>query len=144
MSTLYDTDFAAWAEAQAALLRAGDLAAADIANIAEEIASLGRREKRELVSRLRVLLLHLLKWQFQPDRRSASWRLSIMNSREQLADHLADNPSLMTKFPDAIVQAYRYARRDAAIETGLHLPVFPEECPWSNQWVMSDKLPEVK
>ena len=75
-NSLYDRDFYAWANQQAALLRAGRLAEADIENIAEEIESMGRSEKRELVSRLVVLLQHLLKWQFQPLFRGASWRLT--------------------------------------------------------------------
>src|SRR3977135_2624419 len=96
-ATLYDTDFYAWANEQAALLRAGRLAEADIENIAEEIETMGRSEKRELVSRMSVLLLHLLKWQFQPARRGNSWRLSIENTRYQLEEHLDDNPSLKSQ-----------------------------------------------
>src|ERR1700748_2323834 len=90
-NSLYDRDFYAWANQQAALLRAGRLAEADIKNIAEEIESMGRSEKRELVSGLTTLLQHLLKWQFQPGRQSTSWRLSI---EKQLEDHMKDNPSL--------------------------------------------------
>ena len=100
MSDLYDRDFYAWTAEQAALLRAGKLSSADTAHIAEEIESMGRSEKRELVSRLTVLLQHLLKWRFQPDRRSTSWRLSIANTRDQLSEHLADNPSLGAKLPE--------------------------------------------
>ena len=74
---LYDRDFYAWANEQASLLRKGDLSHADIEHIAEEIESMGKTEKRELISRLTVLLLHLLKWRFQPTLRGKSWRLSI-------------------------------------------------------------------
>ena len=91
-NSLYDRDFYAWANEQAALLRAGKLTEADIENIAEEIESMGRSEKRELVSRLTILLQHLLKWQFQPGRHSTSWRLSIENTRLQLEDHLRRQP----------------------------------------------------
>jgi hypothetical protein len=129
-SSLYDQDFYAWANEQATLLRTGQLSAADIEHIAEEIESMGRSEKRELVSRLTVLLVHLLKWQFQPARRGNSRRLSIANSRDQLADHLADNPSLQAHLPDFIATAFRYARRDAANETGLDETLFSELCPW--------------
>lgn len=129
--TLYDTDFYAWATRQVALLRAGDLAAADIDHIAEEIESMGRSEKRELVSRLTVVLLHLLKWRFQPELRGNSWRLTIANTRDQLADHMADNPSLKARLPEAMASAYRYARRGAAAESGLSEATFPAECPWS-------------
>ena len=90
----YDTDFYAWANEQAALLRSGRLAEADIANIAEEIETMGRAEKRELVSRLTILLVHLLKWRFQPNLRGRSWRLTIKEQRKEVLNHLADNPSL--------------------------------------------------
>ncbi|MBF0306141.1 MAG: DUF29 domain-containing protein [Alphaproteobacteria bacterium] len=130
-SSLYETDFYAWANEQAALLRAGRLSQADIGHIAEEIESMGRTERRELVSRLTVLLLHLLKWQYQPTHRGASWRLTIANTRDDLADHLADNPSLKSHIGDAIVSAYRRARRQAAAETGHPENAFPEGCPYS-------------
>ena len=87
-NSLLRQDFYAWANEQAALLRAGRLTEADIENIAEEIESMGRSEKRELVNRLTVLLLHLLKWQFQPALRGNSWRLSIEKQRYRLEDHL--------------------------------------------------------
>jgi hypothetical protein len=138
MSTLYDQDFYAWANEQAALLRAGKLTEADIANIAEEIESMGRTEKRELVSRLTALLLNLLKWQYQPDRRGNSWKRSIANSRDQLEDHLADNPSLRSKLAEALLPAYRYARRGGANETGFEETVFPAECPWAFEQIMDD------
>ena len=93
-TTLYDRDFFAWSLEQVKLLRAGKLAEADIEHIAEEIETMGRTEKRELISRLSVLLLHLLKWRYQPERRSPSWEASIRVQRNRLADHLDDNPSL--------------------------------------------------
>ncbi|MFV3130246.1 DUF29 domain-containing protein [Niveispirillum sp. KHB5.9] len=143
--SLYEKDFYAWANQQAALLRAGKLDAADIALIAEEIESMGRSEKRELVSRLTILLLHLLKWQFQPSLRGQSWRLSIANARDQLADHLDDNPSLKHKLDEAVVSAYRYATRQAAIETGLPQATFPANCPWSfTQIAGADFWPEAE
>ena len=83
-ATLYDTDFYAWANEQAALLRAGRLSEADIENIAEEIESMGRSERSELVNRLTVLLVHLLKWRYQPGLRGRSWRLTIEEQRDQL------------------------------------------------------------
>jgi len=113
----YGSDFYAWANEQAALLRAGRLGHADIEHIAQEIESMGRTEKRELISRLRVLILHLLKWKFQPTGRGSSWRASIRVQRLDLAEHLNDNPSLKAMLDDVTAQAYRYARRKAAIET---------------------------
>src|SRR5271154_4788626 len=95
----YDRDFYAWANQQAALLRAGMLGQADIEHIAQEIESMGRTEKRELVGRLRVLLLHLLKWRFQPTGRGSSWEASIRVQRLDLTEHMKDNPSLKTIVP---------------------------------------------
>lgn len=129
--TLYDLDFYAWANAQAALLREGKLGQADIENIAEEIESMGRSEKRELLSRLTVLLLHLLKWRFQPKGRGSSWEASIRIQRRQLSRHMADNPSLKVKLPEALGEAYQDAVIAAAEETKLAESTFPTECPWS-------------
>jgi hypothetical protein len=130
-SSLRESDFYAWSLEQAALLRAGRAEEADLAAIAEEIESLGKTEKRELVSRLTVLLLHLLKWRFQPAGRGDSWRLSIANARDEIADLIADNPSLKSLLDEVTASAYRYARRKAAIETELPEERFPERCPWS-------------
>ena len=128
---LYETDFYAWANEQASLLRAGKLSAADIEHIAEEIESMGKTEKRELINRLRVLLMHLLKWQWQPVGRSVSWQLTIKEQRREVEDHLLDNPSLKARLPEAMVSAYRLARIAAARETSLPEATFPAECPWS-------------
>lgn len=129
--SLHDNDFYAWSLEQAALLRAGRVAEADLTTIAEEIESMGKTEKRELVSRLTVLLLHLLKWERQPAARSNSWRLSIANARDEIADLLDDNPSLKAAIDDVMTSAYRYARRKAAIETDMAEDAFPAQCPWS-------------
>ncbi len=110
-NSLYDRDFYAWANEQAALLRAGRLTEADIENIAEEIESMGRSEKRELINRLAVLLSHLLKWQFQPAFRGNSWRLTIEEQRNRVDDHLGDNPSLKSQLDQAMRTAYRSARQ---------------------------------
>jgi hypothetical protein len=130
-NSLYEQDFYAWANEQAALLRAGKLADADIENIAEEIESMGRSEKRELVNRLTVLLLHLLKWQFQPGLRGNSWRLSIEEQRYRLEDHLNDNPSLQAQLDKAMRDAYRLALIEAERETGLARETFPPQCSYS-------------
>ena len=137
-TTLYDQDFYAWTREQSRLLREGRLSDADIANIAEEIESMGRGEKRELGSRLVVLLQHLLKWEHQSQRRGKSWELTIANARDDLADLLKDNPSLkpmLTEFMDA---SYARARRNAAGETRLSLKRFPEHCPWIFDQVMDN------
>ena len=135
-TTLYDRDFFAWAGEQAALLRAGRLAEADIAHIAEEIESMGRSEKRELVSRLKVLLVHLLKWQFQPGGRGNSWRLTIAEQRREVAEHLDDNPSLRARLAEAMASAYGGAVLTAARETNLDPGTFPEGCPWDYATIM--------
>ncbi len=129
-SAFYDNDFFAWSREQADLLRSGKPSEADIEHIAEEIESMGRAEKRELVSRLAVLLTHLLKWRFQPEKRSASREASIRVQRNRLIDHLEDNPSLKPLLPQALASAYRDARLEAAAETGLALATFAVDCPW--------------
>jgi hypothetical protein len=128
---LYEQDFYAWANEQAGLLRAGKLSEADIEHIAEEIESMGKGEKRELASRLTVLLLHLLKWQFQPGRHGASWQATIRVQRRDLAVHMKDNPSLKAVLPEIIEQAYGSAIIEAGVETGLLETTFPTVCPWS-------------
>ena len=129
--SLHDNDFYAWSLEQAALLRAGRVGEADLATIAEEIESMGKTEKRELVSRLTVLLLHLLKWERQSAGRSNSWRLSIANARDEIADLLDDNPSLKAIIGGVMTSAYRYARRKAAIEMDMAEDTFPAQCPWN-------------
>ena len=132
----YERDFYAWANEQAALLRAGELGQADIEHIAEEIASMGRTEKRELVNRLAILLSHLLKWRHQPALRGNSWRLTIEDQRDQLEDHLSDNPSLKASLSEAIKAGYRRAILAAARETGIDRDAFGRECPWSFEQMM--------
>ena len=133
MTSLYEADFYAWATQQASMLRAGNLSALDIANIAEEIESRGKSERRELISRLTVLLQHLLKWQFQPGLRGNSWRYTIKVQRRDLTRHLQDNPSLTAQLPAVLADAYASAALLAAGETGLPETTFPAECPWSYQ-----------
>lgn len=140
MSETYQTDFYAWAMEQAALLRAGGLSTADIANIAEEIESLGRAEKRELVNRLTVLLLYLLKWRFQPGFRSPSWNSSIREQRIRLRSHLKDNPSLKSKLDEAFAEAYELAVIGAARETGLPETDFPKASPYGFEQAVDDSF----
>jgi hypothetical protein len=135
-SSLYDNDFFAWSLEQAELLRAGKLAEDDVEHIAEEIESMGRTEKRELISRLSILLLHMLKWRYQPDKRSPSWEASIRVRRNRLADHLDDNPSLKPLASQALASAYRDAALEAVAETGLPGSTFPDKCPWAVEQVL--------
>ena len=139
----YDHDVFGWANEQSALLRAGKFSAADIENIAEEIESLGKSQKSELVSRLTVLLLHLLKWQFQPRLRGTSWELSIKEQRRKVVRHLGENPSLKAKLPEIIEEAYESALFDAQRETGLPERAFPQVCPYAfAQMMAADFWPE--
>ena len=131
MGSAYEKDFYAWANEQAALLRSGKLAEADIEHIAEEIESMGKAEKRELVARLTVLLLHLLKWRYQPNLQGAAWRATIEVQRLDIADLLEDNPSLKSLLPEVLERAYRKAIKEAERETGLPETTFPPACPWS-------------
>ena len=143
MTKLYEQDYYGWANEQAALLRAGNLSAADIENIAEEIESMGKGEKRELVNRLIVLLQHLLKWQFQPDMRGRSWEATILVQRDQIASHLQDNPSLKPKISEAMREAFRVARLQAIGETKLPRSLVPLECPYTYEMAMrSDFWPD--
>ncbi len=135
-TTLYDRDFFAWSLEQAKLLRARKLAEADIEHIAEEIDSMGRTEKRELISRLSGFLLHLLKWRYQREKRSLSWEASIRVQRNRLADHLDDNPSLKPLLPQALASAYRDATLEAVAETELAGSTFPDACPWTVEQVL--------
>ncbi|MGJ0559221.1 DUF29 domain-containing protein [Methylocystis sp.] len=137
-SRLYDQDFYAWANEQAALLRAGKLSEADIEHIAEEVESLGKTEKREFVGRLIVLMVHLLKWRFQPSLRGRNWKLSVDEQRIAIDAHLSDNPSLKSVIPEATALAYRQARIGAQRETDLDAAVFPDQCPWSFEEMMAE------
>ena len=127
----YERDFYAWANEQAALLRAGDSSRADLENIAEELERLGRTEKREFVSRLTALLALLLKARYQPGKRGPGWREAIGSARGQLLEHLADNPSLKYKLPESIASAFRYARRSAVEEAASEDHAIPIACPWA-------------
>ncbi len=129
-TSLYDRDFYAWANEQAALLRSGKLSVADVAHIAEEIESMGRSEQQELENRLAVLLLHLLKWRYQPNLRGNGWRLTVKEQRNRVERHLRKNPSLKAKLDEAIADAYSDAVIGAERETGLPEDIFPTGCPW--------------
>lgn len=131
LKTLYDTDFNLWVEAQLSALQAQRIEDLDIPNLVEEIEDLAKRDKKALRSYLKVLLLHLLKWQFQTGKRSSSWNTSIANARIEIEDILADSPSLSNYVPTVVDQAYTNARKLASIETGLSTADFPQALPYS-------------
>ena len=138
MNDLYEQDFFAWANTQAALLRGGQLAQADIDHIAEEIESMGKSELRELENRLAVLFLHLVKWQFQPQRRDRSWELTIKEQRRKLKRHLDQNPSLRPRLVQAMDDAYGDAILEAARETELPEETFPSALPFTSLQIFDD------
>jgi len=132
MIALHEQDFYAWTQQQTALLKSGELAKLDIHYLIEELESMGASEKRELTSRLEILLMHLLKWQYQPALQSRSWFLTIEEQRLQLEDHLQENPSLKNAdfLQTCIDKAYRRALVQAEKETGLARSTFPATCPY--------------
>lgn len=134
----YDSDFHLWSQNQAAAIRDGKFAEIDLENVAEEIESLGKSDKREIRNRLEVLLLHLLKWQFQSEKRSNSWNGSIVEARLRVSGLVEDSPSLKNLPEQRLVEAYADARRRAAAETGLSIKRFPAECPYSIVDIMDD------
>lgn len=138
MTVLHEQDFYAWTQQQAQFLKTGCLSKLDIGFLIEELESMGASEKRALLSRLEVLLTHLLKWQYQPALQSRSWVLTIEEQRDRIKDHLDDNPSL--KNPDklqlTLAKAYKYALRQTEKETGLAIKTFPKECQYSLEQIM--------
>ncbi len=137
----YDEDFSAWADDQARLLRAGDHAALDLENLAEEIEGLSASRRKELRSRLAVLLQHLLKWKFQPEQQSRSWSTTIRVQRREIDDLLEENSSLRRTLQDILPKAYVRGREAALDETGLYRIV--ETCPWTIEQVLAtDFLPD--
>jgi Domain of unknown function DUF29 len=133
----YERDFYSWLMEQARHLRDGRFEALDCDNLAEEIESLGREQFNKLVSALRVLMAHVLKWDHQPALRSRSWILSIQEQRLEIADVLDDNPGLKPRLSEAMARAYRRARIEAAKETGLAEDKFPPTCPYAFDELMS-------
>jgi len=130
-STLYDQDFYMWLQDTANLLRIGALEKLDIPNLIEEIESMGRSEKNALKSNLIVVLLHLLKYAYQPERRSDSWTNSITEHRIRIEVELESSPSLKPYLEEVYSSCYSKARRLATSETGLPISTFPIESAWS-------------
>jgi hypothetical protein len=132
--TPYDQDFYIWTQTQAALMRQGKWQEVDWEHVAEEIDALGKRDRRELASRLQVLVLHLLKWQYQPEQRRGSWRRTIGEQRDQLHLLLEDSPSLRPQVPVLLARRYPYAQDKALDETGLF--TLPDTCPFTPEQVL--------
>jgi hypothetical protein len=128
---LYERDFCLWVEEQARLLREGRLEQLDVVNLIEEIEDLGIHEKKAVQSNLVMVLKHLLKYQFQPRRRSRSWLSSIAEHRRRLRNDLATSPSLRPYAREQFEECYHDGRRQALIETGLAPDALPATPPYS-------------
>jgi hypothetical protein len=138
--TQYDKDFYAWALESARLLRQGKFKEVDIEHIAEELESMGKRDKRKLTSSLIVLVVHLLKWQYQHDRAGSSWRRTITNQRREIPLLLKDSPSLNGDLENTLNEIYSDAVKDAVAETRLPKNIFPKNCPYSLKQCLDDEF----
>jgi hypothetical protein len=130
LAALYETDETAWLETTAALVRAGRLGEVDTGNLAEYLSDMAWRDRREVVSRLVVLFVHLLKWDFQSQRRCGAWQATILEQQRELRQ-LLESGTLLRHAQAVLPEAYAEARKQAAAETGLERQHFPAECPWS-------------
>lgn len=137
---LYERDFYSWSCQQAQLLRERKFDQVDWSNVIEEIEDLGRSEYRALVSPLKQLTLHLLKWQYQPQYCSPSWRLSIDKQRLKIERILEDNPRLVFRREEAVAEGYKYGRKEANKETFLEANVFPEVCPYGWEHLLDEQF----
>ena len=134
----YNKDFYAWLMKNADLLRQHKFNEVDIEHVAEELESMGKSEKRELTSRLTVLLAHLLKWKFQPALRSRSWKNTILSQRIDILELLEDSPSLYHELGERITIAYEKAKLSAEDETGIDKNEFPETCPFTFEQLLKN------
>ncbi|HLO47953.1 MAG TPA: DUF29 domain-containing protein [Kamptonema sp.] len=141
--SLYEADYLKWIETTVEKLRSQDFSKVDWENLIEEIESMGRSERRSLESNLIIVIMHLLKWQFQPELRSRSWKSSIFEHRRRIRNALEDSPSLKPYLEDIFAKCYSNAVESASIETGLPLEVFPQLCPYTSIEVLdSNFLPD--
>lgn len=134
----YDQDFVLWSQHQAALIRRGRLDLIDRENVALEIESLGKRDRRQLGHRLEVLLMHLLQWQFEPAARSGSWRGTIRTQRGRILRLLRDSPSLGRQVAAEAENAHPRAAANVADEAGLDLDRLPPACPYTDDELLND------
>lgn len=134
----YEKDFYAWILHNAALLRAGKLAEIDVEHVAEELESMGKSEQRELLNRLALLISHLLKWEFQPQRRGNSWRATINHQRVKLKKLLGESPSLKYELSTKILEAYEDGVFFASQETHLPQEDFPQEVNYTQEELLDD------
>lgn len=140
-SNLYETDFYAWALEQSKLLKNGDFKHLDIVNLVEEIESLGRQERRELENRLGILIGHLLKWDYQAEKRSKSWKATIREQRRAAQKLMSQNPSLKPYLAQIIADAYESGKDLAVGETPLDYGDLPENCPYTPEQLFDPRFP---
>jgi len=141
---LYDRDYYTWALKQAEALRQGRFTNLDLPHLVDEVEDMAKSQERELQSRLTILLTHLLKWAYQPEVRSKSWRLTIKDQRLQTNDLLGENPGMKPKAPQLFAKVYRRARIEAAKETPLEEEDYPATCPWTFEQSIDDGFwPEI-
>lgn len=133
----YEDDLAAWSFHQAMLLRSGQLHLLDRAWIAEELEDVGSEQFDRWESALRLVLMHMLKWDHQPERRARSWTNSIAMHRRRAARQLKKNPSFQSRFGEVLVEAYEDARAETAVETDMPLRRFPAACSYSWDEIMT-------
>ena len=136
--TTYERDFYLWCFEQAELLRLRRFSEADLPNIVEELESMGRSERNAFESSFRLLISHLLKWQFQPQLRSSSWEITIVRERANISRRARENPTLAASMRDLPHTVYRDARREAEVETKLPRSSFPAECPYTLDEILQD------
>jgi hypothetical protein len=141
MNTLYDTDFYAWTVEQCQLLKNGDFQHLDIINLMEEIESLGKQQRQELRNRLGVLIGHLLKWDYQPKKRSKSWRVTIQIQRREILDLLEDNPSLKSYLEMAMAKGHRAGLDLVVKETPLKYRDLPPEPIYTLEQLLDPSFP---
>ncbi len=133
---LYEQDSFDWTQTTAELVRAGRWSELDAEHIADELESVGNSDKREVVSRLKVLIKDLLKWQWQPEHQSGSWRSTISTQRQDLEAVLEDSPSLRVRLPESVSKAYPRAAEEAVEEMRLLKNPFPPECPFTPEQIL--------
>ena len=141
LAELYDRDIALWSERTVELLRQGRFDKLDLENLIDEVGDLGKRERDRLLSSIRLIMHHLLRWDYQQEKRSRSWLKTIQRERINVQDYLEDTPSLVRLIDKPwIEKAYRTARRHAAIETDLPLETFPKDCPYDWKHITDSSL----
>jgi hypothetical protein len=136
LASLYEADETAWLDEMANLIRAGRLEDLDFSHLQEYLADMANRDRKEVGSRLRVLLMHLLKWEHQPECRTRSWLASIVTQRDELEDDVAGGV-LRAHAINVLPKSYAKAVREAIAETGLPATTFPPDCPYTLDEVMT-------